>query len=238
MTTIPSRLDKIAPTLCSILSQTRRVDEIRLNIPYKSLKGEEYNIPECFSKFKHIKIYRQEKDLGPSTKLLPTLKDERKSNIIVIDDDMIYGSRLVNLLVTSFNRHQEKDVITYYGRNRQDCKLTRARKFLRGDRYVYLLFGCGGYILRGDMLPKEVFDYEKGPKEAKYVDDNWISGWLWMNGIKVYTLGMHKGTMYIPNRKALGTTALCKTVNQDDRNLIIVDEWFIKQKNKHNNITD
>jgi hypothetical protein len=45
MTTIPSRFNKIAPTLCSILSQSRRVDEIRLNIPYKSMKGDKYNIP-------------------------------------------------------------------------------------------------------------------------------------------------------------------------------------------------
>ena len=230
MTTIPSRLNKIAPTLCSILTQNRRVDEIRLNIPYKSMKGDKYHIPKCFKKFKNIKIHRIETDLGPSTKLLPTLKDERDSNIIVIDDDMIYGSKLVQKLVYSFIKHKEKIVVTYYGCNKRDGKLDRTWKFLQGDEYVYLLFGCGGYILKGDMLPDEVFDYENGPEEAKFVDDNWISGWLWLNGIKIYTLGVHNSTMYLPSQGTFGTDSLCNTVNWDKKNCHIVDKWFERQK--------
>ena len=54
MTTIPSRFNKIAPTLCSILSQTRRVDEIRLNIPYKSLKGDKYKIPKSILELEYV----------------------------------------------------------------------------------------------------------------------------------------------------------------------------------------
>ena len=226
MTTIPSRLNKIAPTLCSILSQTRRVDEIRLNIPYRSRKGEKYNIPKCFNKFRYIKIYRTNKDYGPSTKLLPTLKDEKHSSIIVIDDDMIYGSDLVRQLVRSFVKHKEKVAITYYGCNQKDDKMSRTWKFLQGDKYVYLLFGCGGYILKGTMLPDEVFDYDNGPKEAVFVDDNWISGWLWMAGVKVYTMGISSNTMYIPNQKTVGTVALCTGVNKNKSNNAIVDKWF------------
>ena len=228
MTTIPSRFNKIAPTLCSVLSQSRRVDEIRLNIPYKSLKGDKYKIPKSILKLKYVKIHRVEKDLGPSTKLLPTLDYEPDSTIIVIDDDMIYGSELVRKLTDVFNKQKQKDVITNYGCNSKDGKFTRMNKYLWGDGYVYLLFGCGGYILNANMVPPDVFNYERGPKQAVFVDDNWISGWLHMNGIKVRTLGFSKGTLYIPNRTTNGTTALCDTVNENKSNNYIVDRWFEK----------
>lgn len=232
MTSIPSRLDKIAPTLCSILTQTRRVDEIRLNIPYISMKGDKYIIPKCFKHFKNIKIHRPEKDFGPSTKLLPTLKDEYNSNIIVIDDDMIYGSNLVYSLVEAFNKHNQEIVITTYGCNKLDNKISRIHKFLSGNKYVYLLFGCGGYILRGNMLPNEVFEYENAPEEAKYVDDNWISGWLWMNDVNVYTLGLQKGMIYIPSYETAGTISLCNGVNHNKHNNRVVDKWFEQKKLK------
>ena len=34
LTTIPDRINKLAPTLCSIMTQSKRVDEIRINLPY------------------------------------------------------------------------------------------------------------------------------------------------------------------------------------------------------------
>jgi hypothetical protein len=145
---------------------------------------------------------------------------------------MIYGSELVEKLVKSFNKHHEKVVITNYGCNKNDSKLSRVFKYLSGDKYVYLLFGCGGYILRGDMLPDEVFNYDIAPEEAKYVDDNWISGWLWLNGIKVYTLGLNRGTLYIPSQETKYTTALCDTVNLNKQNNKIVDKWFTTIKNR------
>lgn len=233
LTTIPDRLDKIAPTLCSLLSQSHKIDEIRLNIPYRTLKGHSYHIPKVFNKLEHIKIYRIETDYGPSTKLLPTLLDEPKANIIVVDDDMIYGSCLVNKLVQAFEKHDRKTAITYYGCNRDDNKLSRTKHFFNGNNYVYLLFGCGGYILKADMLPKDVFDYSNSPDEAKFVDDNWISGWLWLNKVNIYTIGLSKGTMYLPSSGTIGTTSLCNGVNWNKKNNKIVDDWFIsKYKNK------
>ena len=237
MTTIPSRLDKLAPTLSSLLSQSRRVDEIRLNIPYKTMKGEQYKIPEYFDELEHIKIYRITKDYGPSSKLLPTVKDEASNtNIVVVDDDMIYGSRLVQMLANIFKKCGEKAVITNYGCNRHDNKITRMYNYFSGEKRVYLLFGCGGYILKASMIPEEIYDYDNGPPEAKYVDDNWISGWLWCKGIPVYSLGMYPGSVYIPNISATGTISLCKTANYDRSNGLIVDQWFQTKCNNKNDI--
>ena len=83
------------------------------------------------------------------------------------------------------------------------------------------------------MLPPQVYNYDNAPEGAKFVDDNWISGWLWMNNIKVYTLGMSKSTMYIPSYETAGTVALCNTVNKNKNNNRVVDDWFSNKKSKY-----
>jgi hypothetical protein len=108
LTTIPDRIDKLIPTLSSIYLQSVRVDEIRLNIPLVSRKGITYVIPKYLQKCKYINIVRVE-DLGPSTKLLPTAKDEeRNTRIIVIDDDQIYGSKMIERIWKCLKEKEEK----------------------------------------------------------------------------------------------------------------------------------
>ena len=35
------------------------------------------------------------------------------------------------------------------------------------------------------MLPKQVYNYNGAPEGSKFVDDNWISGWLRYNKVKI-----------------------------------------------------
>ncbi len=230
LTSIPDRLLKLAPTLYSILSQSVKVDEIRINLPYKSLKGQEYIIPPWLEQCQNIKIYRVEKDLGPVTKLLPTVKDEKPDTcIIIIDDDRIYGSNFVEHLVETFKEHNCQTAISNYGSMLNVSMKRREWDFFTGGKYVHILLGCGGYMLTGDMLPKEVFNYDGAPKEAVYVDDNWISGWLNLNGVKIYMVGCQYGNFFLPATESLDTTALCKTHNSDGNNCDVVNDWFIRR---------
>jgi len=230
MTTTPSRIDKIYPTLCSILSQDRRVDEIRINVPYRSLKGEKYIIPDILYSLKNVTIHRVETDLGPSTKLLPSLLDETPdTRIIVIDDDMIYGQNFVKTLISFFEKHKGYDVITIYGSNVEDGQLTKTLNHWKGSGYVDRLYGCGGYVLTPSMLGPEIFEYDVGPREAVFVDDNWISGWLNLNKIGIYMLGMLKGCTFLPSISSLRTESLCMGINKSKNNDKIVDKWFIKR---------
>jgi hypothetical protein len=231
LTTIPSRLDKIVPTLCSVLSQTHQVDEIRLNLPYKTLKGKTYKIPKYFNKLNHIKIYRVDKDLGPSTKLLPTAKAEYPdTKIIVIDDDMIYGSKLVYNLVKTFKNRGENEVVANYGSNLHVGLRRCLWGYFKGDRYIYLLYGCGGYILTPSMLPREIYDYSNAPKGAEYVDDNWISGWLDYNKVNIYLMGLRQGCLFVPSWSTANTVSLCGGVNNNHDYGGKLERWF-KNKN-------
>ncbi len=252
LTSIPDRVLRLAPTLYSILTQSVKVDEIRINLPYKSLKGQEYIIPPWLEQCQNIKIYRVEKDLGPATKLLPTLKDEKPNTcIIIIDDDRIYGSNFVYHMVNTFKEHNYQEAITNYGSTlHENYYYERMLNFFNGGKYVPFLTGCSGYILTGDMLPKEIFNYDGTintsnldetmrdriknpsspiPKEAVYVDDNWISGWLSLNGVKIYMMGCQYGNLFLPAIGSMDTVALCQTHNRDGSNCDIVNGWFIRR---------
>lgn len=76
--------------------------EIHFNIPpiYKTYDTE-YIIPDwldaCEKKYNHLKIFRPE-DIGPSTKVVPTLERELdpETIIIVVDDDLVYHPKMVS----------------------------------------------------------------------------------------------------------------------------------------------
>lgn len=231
LTTTPDRIYKLAPTLCSILSQTKRVDQVRVNVPYYSMKGTKYNVPSGLNDLKNIKIYRIKTDLGPGTKLLPTAKNEHpKTKIIVIDDDNLYGSKFVETLVKIFKQRKQKEVITVYGSNINNSSVGRIYDHcVGGDKYVDVLFGCGGYILTPSMIPKEAYDYDDAPEGAIYVDDNWISGWLCLNGVKIYLMGMRYGCTFFPNIKCFSTISLSKSSNKNKTHEKTVNQWFVKK---------
>jgi len=210
------------------------VDKIQINLPRKTLKGKTYKIPRFLTKLRWVRINWVPTDLGPATKLLPTAKTEnKKTRIIVIDDDNIYGYSLVNTLVSAFERRQS-DAIAIYGGMVNHNSFGGQCNYVQGNRYVDRLFGCGGYILTSQMLPSSVYDYSKAPKEAVFVDDNWISGHLNLNRIKIYMIGLKYGCSFFPAWSSVGTISLSGGVNKNHSNDYIVDQWFKKRGcNRH-----
>lgn len=104
LSTIPSRLSDtkygdmgIKSCLKSLNEQSYSNYEIHFNIPYySSYSGEKYEIPSWIETFKKIKVFRVD-DIGPATKVVPTLQriDEPETIIIVADDDLVYHKDMV-----------------------------------------------------------------------------------------------------------------------------------------------
>lgn len=109
LTTIPGRLQNQHPygfksVIYSLMTQAYENYEVHLNIPEVNKKtGEEYVIPEWLEELNNLKvrgnklkIFRTE-DYGPITKLYPTIKriSDPERIIIVLDDDLIYDSRMI-----------------------------------------------------------------------------------------------------------------------------------------------
>lgn len=100
-TTSPKRIVKCETMINSILNQTLKPDLIILNIPkIFSRTGKKYIIPEFIKKNVLINVIEQ--DLGPITKIIPTIKflnernfDKKNTRIIYIDDDIKYMNGMI-----------------------------------------------------------------------------------------------------------------------------------------------
>ena len=237
LTTLPSRIDKIKPTLVSMLDSSVAVDEIRINIPYYSTKGVKYEIPSWLKKLKNVKVYRTIKDWGPATKLIPTLldKNNRKKKIIVVDDDVIYGSNTFENLNYYFEQYNSKRkskrnkvAITMYGDliNETNCLTSRIVNYVKGENFTEILRGHASYMVTRDMFTDKVFDYEKAPKEAFFVDDHWFSHHLLKNDIKILQVGLCCKSVPLPDTNVCGFDALARDYNYDGHNERVVNRYF------------
>src|SRR5262245_22795352 len=104
LTTLPSRVDRIGPTIKSLLNQTIGPAAIRLNVPTASRREQRpYEIPAWLRGLKSVTICQCE-DFGPATKVIPALLASPPDQcLLVVDDDRIYHRHLVEQMT----RHAE-----------------------------------------------------------------------------------------------------------------------------------
>jgi hypothetical protein len=206
---------------------------IYINIPKVSRKGKPYKIPKFLQGLTNVKIRTVKKDIGPATKLLPLMKHEKDvgnghTRIIVVDDDKIYGSKLVETLIKEFEARDGKVAITNLGLclddNRMPSYGALIANALSGNRMVDILTGCGGFIVTPDLFPDQVYVTKGCPKACDTVDDIWFSGWLQKNGVQIYQPPFSFRRLYMT---CIGTqgTALSRNENACDNNNICLD-WF------------
>jgi hypothetical protein len=143
LTTIPSRIDLLKPTLDSVLNQTIPIDHIEINIPYKCLRtDEDYIIPEWMKTMDKLQIFRTT-DYGAITKIAPTLLRHRGKPIGIwsIDDDVIYPSNSLKII----NRVFDPYITTIV------CSIgtlinNRQKHYYPTDQTVMILEGVGGVL--------------------------------------------------------------------------------------------
>jgi hypothetical protein len=234
LTTTPGIISKLRPILISLLDQSYRVEEIRINVPYNSCKGEKYIIPKWLKKLKHVKIYRTIKDWGPATKLIPTLLNCKNKKIIVVDDDVIYGYYTVETLNNYFEKFNKKHktAITMYGDvidekcNTENGLTTRIMNYVTGHTFTDLLRGHSAYMVTPDMFTEKLYDYTKIPKECFYVDDNYFSAHLKKNNVKILMIGMSYKAVPLPEMTSCAIGALHGNENHNGKNERVVNKFF------------
>jgi len=245
LSTIPDRIKLMGPTLASILDQTRRVDEICINVPYVSRKGGEYHIPRWISKLKSVTIHRVDKDEGPGTKLLPTLRRERHrhdTRIIPVDDDNIYHSRTIEVLINTHEHylhrrdHPELVAVTGYGvsldhQGKLPTIAERIATVFTGERETDLLQGFSGFVVTPAMFPEEVYEIKDCPAETISVDDIWFSAWLNINHVRIIATPFIFKHMPIINFGEMRLTPALATGENKNfvRDQKVID-WFIKHR--------
>jgi hypothetical protein len=192
LTTLPSRIDRIGPTVKSLLNQRVAPAAIRLNVPAASRReGVAYRPPEWLTALRSITIVPCD-DYGPATKLIPTLlAPDPPRRILVVDDDRIYQPTIVEQAAAWSDAHPDAAVAgsgweapadlvdrpstlaaTIAGRPPAPIKCTR----LAAPREVDIVQGLSGYVVKPSFFDAAALaDYSGAPEAAFFVDDVWIS---------------------------------------------------------------
>jgi len=240
LTTIPARIDKIWPTLNSILLQSILPSKVYLWIPksYKRFNGISIKkIPDFLINHPLIEVRFIDEDYGPATKLLPCFKMPipPDTKIIVIDDDCVYAPNVISKL----NKYAERNpnsAITFVGSDIISGVGKKYENSLRGKR-VDILHGYGSYLVKPKFFSDDVFAYPENHPEFFFEDDAWISGNLRKTQTKIlippnlWRCRVSSKQNKILSHKRTKSHALCKNENQDGINLIKSWLYFQALKN-------
>ena len=187
LTTTPSRIALLHYTLKSLLDQTHPPARIILNIPEFSEREQiAYTIPPEITALSSVQINRC-RDLGPGTKLIPTLSIVTPDTaLLVLDDDRIYPNWLIERYSAAVNDFPDaaltmggwvvpdtlEDTFTtilssLFMRPPAPIRAPRLRRPREID--VMLVFS---YLVRPSFFDVAAMeDLSAGPAELRFVDD-------------------------------------------------------------------
>jgi len=174
LTTVPERLsfnveNGFKSVIKSICEQNYESYEVHLNLPeIYAVTGLKYIIPKWLDEFTeqypHLKIFRTE-DLGPPTKVVPTIVRESSDTLlIVVDDDLIYHPDMI-LEHVKYHSQIPDSVILYDGRNLVNPIYDDLR-----DAWVL--------TVKEILRVKELQHYKSASYYVKYFDDDFFNDFL------------------------------------------------------------
>lgn len=188
LTTTPSRIGLLHHTLKSLLDQSRLPARIILNVPAFSQREQvAYEIPDTLKNLQSIEIKRCD-DLGPATKLIPTLLTQPPDTaIVVVDDDRLYPPWLIARYEVAAAQTPDR-ALTMSGWVAPES-LTDEMTTIRSNllmlppapiraprlsrpREVDVVQGVMSYLVRPRFFDlDELTDFSTGPDALRYVDD-------------------------------------------------------------------
>ncbi len=205
LTTSPTRINTIQPTINSLINQTYKASHIRINIPYKfGRTGEEYVIPEFLLNNDAIHIHRCEIDYGPATKLVPTIIEpcsnaDENDWVVTVDDDINYQPFLLEELAKTILRDGRKNtygvsacrIVEYDLNGKKSHSLCAFYDNIAGDDIILEAYCAIAYPrkeLFSDLehFKKYVNDTLLVSRECKFSDDVVLSNYSIMRGNKNY----------------------------------------------------
>lgn len=184
LTTIPARMKGLDRCMDSLAAQTCPPERIFVCIPMRYRRFEMTGpLPLDLSRFgDRVEIVRCAEDYGPGTKLLGSLDHLPTGEgalLVLVDDDMVYRPHMLE----SFARNFVAD------------PRTAASFHTYRYRGVTVGQGADGFAVPVDALGglRDYWREVRKCPESFYVDDLWISYFLWMKRVPIVDLSTHAG---------------------------------------------
>lgn len=180
MTSYGNRLEQTCPyAIYSLLTQKHLPNRIILNID-QSIWNED-SIPSLIKKLRQVGVeVNFTEDIGPHTKLLPTLHLYPDDIIITVDDDVLYDDTMIEELYNEYLQSDRKSVICREGKS----LLKEKGKFLPYSQQPHIreciyspykmAFGVAGVLYPPHLFGEEVFNTKVIRELCPKADDIWF----------------------------------------------------------------
>ena len=194
-TTSPTRISKCRQMITSIVDQTRKADLFLLNIPRVFERtGEEYDIPNFVSK--RVIINEVDKDYGPGTKIIPTIRylkehgyDPMKTRIIYLDDDIFYMSKMIETYEKVIS-DRDNNVWTATGFDFVNIQLNGKRQH---KDTATIAEGYGSVCVKLSIFDDDFIDYIERynhDKDCRLSDDIILSNYYHKKNIGIFIVNI------------------------------------------------
>lgn len=222
LTSYGRRINTVTPAaIVSLLNQTVMPDKIVLWI------GHDEKITNKIKKLMEYGLeVRHTDDIRSYTKLVPALTEFPDSNIVTVDDDIVYPSYLIESLLKE-HRKNPRAVITHRAREilvedgtHVPYNQWPVKDKIKGSTFV-LPTGVGGVLYPPKSFDERVFDKDVFLKIAPNVDDLWF--WAASELLDVQRVVIKDGFSDLRGRD-LDDVGLFNTGNRDGGN----DAQFMK----------
>ena len=191
MTSYGYRVEKTCPyALYSILKQSYIPNRIILNIDKK--QWNDNNIPMLLKKLQDVGVeINYTDDIGPHTKLIPTLAKYPDDIVITADDDVYYDAQMIEELYGSYKKSNKRSVICREGllllkKDGKFMKYSECAHIKESQEDDYIMpFGVGGVLYPPHVFGDEIFNLYAIKELAPKADDIWFSAMEIYYGIDV-----------------------------------------------------
>ena len=226
LTTLSERIHRIEPTLYSLLDQTVLPKKIIVWVPKYSVREQKQIKVGDLPSIPLVEFRMVEHDLGPITKLIPSLLEYEtfpNQQIICLDDDIIYSKKMIEAYERESHKNPEAAlaIIGYdipkslKDKNRFDTKVygTDIQNLVEVD----VITGYGSFMIKPSFFDPYFLE-EQRPEEAYYTDDLCISGHLAQQKVKKYIIPVRWGFSHLKRLSSWSKNSLSNSVNKDGIN--------------------
>lgn len=225
LTSYPARIPYIWVTISSLLRQTVRPKCIVLWLSREQFPGERKDLPQSLLSLEKDGFFIRfvDGDIRSHKKYFYAFKEFPESNVIVVDDDVIYPSDTVQQLMSLHKRHpntvccligheimhdENKDALPYLS--------WKANPYgeMKGQNICPI--GLGGVLYPPHSYADEIFDKDVFTDICKFADDLWLKLMCHKKGT-VAVKAMYRIPGF-PVRGSQETSLFSINVQQDDLN--------------------
>lgn len=207
LTSHGSRIDHVWCAIESIMQQSLPADRIVLWLDEED-RGR--GIPERLRRqmSRGLEIVYTPHRIGPYKKLIPALESCKGDVIVTVDDDCIYGPRLLESLVSGYLRAPESIHAMRFHSVVTDDGLTPApyshwrHEVERLEDELYPFFtGVGGVLYPPGVFDDVAVDCGRFLALSPTADDVWLNAMALRCGVEVHKCSVGKGVDFVVNHR-------------------------------------